>query len=48
MGLQQTMRLPSLMPIFAGNAFYAVVVYVLAQSFLFGHTKSYFLTNKVI
>jgi len=27
---------------------YTVVVYILAQSFLFGHIKSYFLKNKVI
>jgi len=31
--------LPSLMPIFAGNAFFTVVV---SQSFLFGHIKPYF------
>jgi len=31
-------------PVFAGNAY----LYVLAQSFLFGHIKSYFLKNKVI
>jgi len=40
--LQKTVGLPSSMLIFAGSASLIVVVYVLAQSFLFGHIK-YFL-----
>jgi len=46
--LQQTMGLPSLSPIFAGNASCTVVVYFLAQLFLFSHVKSYFLKNNTI
>ena len=49
-GLQQTMGLllPSLMSIFTGSIVFALVVFSIAQSFLFGHIQSYFLKNEVI
>jgi len=47
-GFQQTMGLPSLCLFSLVIFLYTIVVYVLAQSFLFGHIKSYFPKNKVI
>jgi len=45
-GFQQTMGLPYLTPIFAGNSLYSSCMFQLSHSV--GHIKSYFLKNKVI